>query len=469
MPSKRKKNKRRMRRVQAQRRALEEQHAANPPIKTSSGTAVRPPPITNLKKAAKPTAKTAPPNRENLPQAVPISIPLVEPQKEEPEPVEKEDAAEVHDEIATVESGGVLLEQASCELDVESRVGDEVVDSAHVSKDGPVESSPPVKPSTVEDDLAQEAESSVSESEAVFEVAAPEEAPAEVASEAENQTECNEIIQKETDHTYEICEADSEKAETLAEEDAEAKLELEGAITEEVSISESAKEAAEDREVEDLTSDKSPAEDTGSVEEAVIETVEAENGVEVGPLELPEEGEEKVEDVAEEDLAALSVEPVTAAEDVPVSSLEIPTVLNAITESPMDEADLPFVEAKEEAADLPVHESVVTESVSAVNDAVSSSPIVQLETERTGDTFTTQIESSDSATAAAAHAEAPAAPTEENAANQSCLDVLTDEVKSGDFPCQIQIPVEAKQLNAVELSVEIAQNGNVVPEVPIEG
>ncbi|XP_038161765.1 fibrous sheath CABYR-binding protein isoform X2 [Cyprinodon tularosa] len=454
MPSKRKKNKRRMRRVQAQRRALEEQHAANPPIKTSSGTAVRPPPITNLKKAAKPTAKTAPPNRENLPQAVPISIPLVEPQKEEPEPVEKEDAAEVHDEIATVESGGVLLEQASCELDVESRVGDEVVDSAHVSKDGPVESSPPVKPSTVEDDLAQEAESSVSESEAVFEVAAPEEAPAEVASEAE---------------TYEICEADSEKAETLAEEDAEAKLELEGAITEEVSISESAKEAAEDREVEDLTSDKSPAEDTGSVEEAVIETVEAENGVEVGPLELPEEGEEKVEDVAEEDLAALSVEPVTAAEDVPVSSLEIPTVLNAITESPMDEADLPFVEAKEEAADLPVHESVVTESVSAVNDAVSSSPIVQLETERTGDTFTTQIESSDSATAAAAHAEAPAAPTEENAANQSCLDVLTDEVKSGDFPCQIQIPVEAKQLNAVELSVEIAQNGNVVPEVPIEG
>ncbi|XP_015231030.1 PREDICTED: fibrous sheath CABYR-binding protein-like isoform X2 [Cyprinodon variegatus] len=454
MPSKRKKNKRRMRRVQAQRRALEEQHAANPPIKTSSGTAVRPPPITNLKKAAKPTAKTAPPNRENLPQAVPISIPLVEPQKEEPEPVEKEDTADVHDEIATVESGGVLLEQASCELDVESRVGDEVVDPAHVGKDGPVESSPPVKPSTVEDDLAQEAESSVSESEAVFEVAAPEEAPAEVASEAE---------------TYEICEADSEKAETLAEEDAEAKLELEGAITEEVSISESAKEAAEDREIEDLTSDKSPAEDTGSVEEAVIETVEAENGVEVGPLEPPEEGEEKVEDVAEEDLAALSVEPVTAAEDVPVSSLEIPTVLNAITESPMEEADLPFVEAKEEAADLPVHESVVTESVSAVNDAVSSSPLVQLETERTGDTFTTQIESSDSATAAAAHAEAPDAPTEENAADQSCLDVLTDEVKSGDFPCQIQIPVEAKQLNAVELSVEIAQNGNIVPEVPIEG
>ncbi|MED6287702.1 hypothetical protein CHARACLAT_018968 [Characodon lateralis] len=167
MPSKRKKNKRRMRRVQAQRRALEEQHAANPPIKSSSGIAISALPIPTPIKAG----KTAPPTCAKLQQAIPISVPLVELPKVEQEPVLKDDATEVFKvEVAAEESDGVLLERASAGLEVESRVGDEVEGPALVTKGAPVQSSPPVEPSTVEADLAQEVEVTVSEAEPTSEV-----------------------------------------------------------------------------------------------------------------------------------------------------------------------------------------------------------------------------------------------------------------------------------------------------------
>lgn len=111
--------------------------------------------------------------------------------------------------------------------------------------------------------------------------------------------------------TQDVCEADSEKDVTLAEEDTETKEELEVSITEEVTILESVKEQAEEPVVEDLTSDQSPADvehaaektesDTGSEVEVVIETLE--------PAEPPEDGEEKLEDSA-----ALSVQSVAAIE-----------------------------------------------------------------------------------------------------------------------------------------------------------
>ncbi|KAM4746743.1 uncharacterized protein FYW61_021778 isoform 2-T3 [Anableps anableps] len=439
MPSKRKKNKRRMRRVQAQRRALEELHAANPPIKASSGIAISAPPLATPKKAA----KTSPPTREKLQQAVPISVPIVEPLKVEPEPVVKEDAAEAFMvEVIAAESNGVLLEEATVELEVESRVGDEVEGPARVTKEAPVESSPLLEPSTVEADLAKEAEVAVSETEPVCEVAAPDEAPVVVAAEAE--TEDNDVIETETDQTHDVCEANSEKAVTLAEDDTEIKEELEVASTEEVNISESVKEEAEEPVVEDLTRDQYPAEvepaaektetDTGSEVEVITETLEPVKETEkVSPAEPPEDGEGKLEDLAEDDSATLSVKSVTAAEDSLVPSVEIPAVLNTITESPLDEADPPIVEDTEEA-------------------------------EGTGDT---QTESMD-ATPADPQTES-AAPNA--AANQTCLDVLSEEAKSEgcDVPCQGQLPVEAVQLAAVELSVEITQNGNIVPEVSIEG
>ncbi|MEQ2199957.1 hypothetical protein XENOCAPTIV_018114 [Xenoophorus captivus] len=182
MPSKRKKNKRRMRRVQAQRRALEEQHAANPPIKSSPGIAISAPSIPTPIKAG----KTAPPTCAKLPQAIPISVPLVELPKVEQEPVLKDNATEVFKvEVAAEESDGVLLERASAGLEVESRVGDEVEGPALVTKGAPVQSSPPVEPSTVEADLAQEVEVTVSEAEPTSEVAAPDEAPVDFAAVAE--------------------------------------------------------------------------------------------------------------------------------------------------------------------------------------------------------------------------------------------------------------------------------------------
>ncbi|XP_047236123.1 endochitinase A-like isoform X1 [Girardinichthys multiradiatus] len=456
MPSKRKKNKRRMRRVQSQRRALEEQHAGNPPIKSSSGIAISAPPIPTPIKAG----KTAPPTCAKLPQAIPISVPLVELPKVEQEPVLKDDATEVFKvEVAAEESDGVLLERAPAGLEVESRVGDEVEGPALVTKGAPVQSSPPVEPSTVEADLAQEVEVIVSEAEPTSEVAAPDEAPVDFAAVAE---------------TRDVWEADLEKVVTLAEEHTETKDQLEVAITRDITISESVREADEEPEVE-YPSEVEPAaekteNDTGSEVESVTETLEAEVEAEkVSPAVPAEGGEEKLKVLAEEDSAALSVESVTSVEDVFGPSVENPAVLDTITEAPLDEADPPVVETTEGIADPLVHEFVVTESVSAAKDVVSASAVVQQETKGTWDMLATQTEPMDAAPADPETAVAPAG--EKAAADQTCLDVLSDEVKSGgcEVPCQLQFPVEAGQLDAVELSVEISQNGSIVPEVSIEG
>lgn len=89
----------------------------------------------------------------------------------EPEPVVKEDASEVSQvEVAAAQSDGLQLEQATLALEVESRVADEVEGPARVSKEAPVESSPPGDSSIVEADLAKEAEVAVSEPEPVSEV-----------------------------------------------------------------------------------------------------------------------------------------------------------------------------------------------------------------------------------------------------------------------------------------------------------
>ncbi|KAK5598860.1 hypothetical protein CRENBAI_003120 [Crenichthys baileyi] len=448
MPSKRKKNKRRMRRVQAQRRALEEQHTANPPIKSSSGIAINASPIPTPIKAG----KTAPPTSEKLPQAIPISVPLVEPPKVEQETVLKDDATEAFKvEVAAEDSDGVLLERASAGLEVESTVGDEVEGPTLVTKIAPVQSSPLVEPSTVEADLAQEVEVTVSEAELTSEVAAPDEAPVDFAAVAE---------------TQDVWEAHSEKVATLAEEHTETKLQLEVAITRDITISESVREADEEPEVE-YPSEVEPAaekteSDAGSEVESVTETLEAEEEAEkVSPAVPAEGGEEKLKVLAEEDSAGLSVESVTSVE-----------VLDTITEAPLDEADPPVVETTEGIADPLVHEFVVTESVSAVKDVVSASAAVQQDTKGTWDMLATQTEPMDAAPADPEIAVAPAGEVGTNAAaDQTCLDVLSDEAKSGgcEVPCQLQLPVEAGQLGAVELSVEISQNGSIVPEVSIEG
>ncbi|XP_054895808.1 fibrous sheath CABYR-binding protein [Poeciliopsis prolifica] len=449
MPSKRKKNKRRMRRVQAQRRALEDQHAANPPIKASSGIAISAPPTATPKKAA----KISPPTREKRPQVIPISAPAVEPPKFEPQPVVKEEAAEAFVAEVAASDDGVLLEQATVE--VESRVGDEVEGPARVAKEAPIKSIPPAEPSTVEDDLTKEAEVPVPETKPVSEVTTPGEAPVVVAAEAE--TEDNEDAQTEMGQTQDVCEA---------EEDTETKEELEVSITEEVTISESVKEQAEEPVGEDLTSDQSPAEvghaaektesDTGPEVEVVIERLES--------AEPPEDGEEKLEDSA-----ALSVQSVAAIEGALGQPVEIPAVLNTITEAPLDEADPPVVEHSEGSADLLLQQLADTESVSTVKD-VSTSAVVQQEAEGTGDTFIPQTESTDAAPAEP-ETDSAAPAGEIAAANQKCLDVSSEEVKSGgcDVPCQGQLPVEAVQLGGAELSVEITQNGNIVPEVSMEG
>lgn len=127
---------------QAQRRALEEQHAANPPVKASRGIAVSAPPVGTTKKAA----KAPPPAPEKISQSIPAAAPTVETPKLEPkaEPVAKP----IPDEVQAPESEAVLLEQtpATAEIEVPTPV---TVEARAVE-------TPSVKPSTVEANVVQE-------------------------------------------------------------------------------------------------------------------------------------------------------------------------------------------------------------------------------------------------------------------------------------------------------------------------
>ncbi|XP_044051279.1 calphotin-like isoform X2 [Siniperca chuatsi] len=186
MPSKRKKNKRRMRRVQAQRRALEEQHAANPPVKASPGIAVSAPPAAAPKKVA----KTPAPAPEKIPEAIPIAVPIVETPKVEPEPVVIEPVAEpVPVEVEAPEPEAVVFEQTPVEVEV----------PAPITEEAPVIETPPAEPSIVEAAIVQEAEPIIPETEPVTEAVPPAEAPVVAPAETEIQTEETTIIATETE------------------------------------------------------------------------------------------------------------------------------------------------------------------------------------------------------------------------------------------------------------------------------
>lgn len=151
---------------QALRRALEDQHAANPPIKSGPGIAASTPPA-----APKKAAKSAAPRQ--IPRADPVPAPVVQIPKVEPELIVKEP---VH---AEVEKPNVdLLEQAPTEVKADSNVEDEVGGPADfeiearvgLSEKSPVEWTPPVRPSTGQADLIQEAQFIVPQTVPVTEV-----------------------------------------------------------------------------------------------------------------------------------------------------------------------------------------------------------------------------------------------------------------------------------------------------------
>ncbi|XP_054587652.2 fibrous sheath CABYR-binding protein isoform X3 [Nothobranchius furzeri] len=433
MPSKRKKNKRRMRRVQAQRRALEEQHAANPPIKASPGTAVSAPPTTTPTKVPEPAS----PPSENKPRVIPITVPVVQTPKVEPQPAVKEPVAEpVQAEVTTKEPDVELLLQVPAEVEVE--IHPEVEAEAHITEAPLVGWTPPVESVTDEAGVGQEAELDVPEPEPVNEIRLPDEAP--VGAPAATET-VDVVSIPETEQTHDVR---APEAEILSEEVTEDKVELEVAVTEDVSVPEHVREPSEDPAVEDLSNHVSAEAEAaadvadGSMVAAVAERPELEQ-------ESPSPAASIQEEVLED----------AAAEEAPVLSAGIPEQVK--------EAEVS--ETKEVGAGVCLHDyevDDVTARAWPAEGALTASAVIQQEFIIAG------TESRDVSPAAAAP---PEDEVSSNSAEQTSLSASSEEPKTEacDATCLIQLPVKSVQLGSVEISVETALNGHIVPEVSIEG
>ncbi|XP_035801535.1 probable serine/threonine-protein kinase kinX isoform X2 [Amphiprion ocellaris] len=360
----------------------------------------------------------------------------------------------------------------------------------------------------------------------------PAEAPVVAPAETEIPTVDTTVIETETEQTSEVCEPETEvEAEAVAEE--ETVTEVEVVIPEDVVVPESEIEITEEpaaEVVEEISSEQVEAEQVEAeqveaeqveaeqveAEQVEAEKVEAEQAeaeqVVVEPVademvtetvaesvvevisEVPEpeqvteaavspaapaeeeEDEGEVEVLAEKDAPEVPAEPVTVTEDVPVQSVEIPVVPDTIPETVVEEAAPIVNETTEVVADMLVDDFVVTESVSAVEVAIAeSAAAVEQDVVATIDTpiDVPQTESMD--VTPAEPEPAVVVPAEEMiidaATEQKCLDMLSEEPKSEmcDMPCQMQLAVESVQLSSVEMPVETALNGHIVPEVSIEG
>ncbi|KAL3975498.1 hypothetical protein ACER0C_021384 [Sarotherodon galilaeus] len=469
MPSKRKKNKRRMRRVQAQRRALEEQHAANPPVKASRGIAVSAPPAGTTKKAAK--APPPAPAPEKISQAIPAVIPTVETPKLEPkaEPVAKP----IPDEVQPPQSQAVLLEQtpATAEIEVPTPVTVEALAA----------DTPSVKPSTVEANVVQEPEPKIPETEPITEVTPSPEAPVVAPTETEIHTVDSAIIKTETQETEDKCETQEEVgAEALAEEGAVTEVEVEVAVTEDIAVPEPVTRASEKTVGDAVSGGQVSAEAQPPLGKVVTETV-AESVVEV-VTDVPENervteaavspatpaAEDGKEVLVEENAPEVPAETAIKTEQAPVNSVEAAAVPETSPEATAQEAT-----PKEDAVAMlidatPVDEFVLTESVSPVEVATESAA-VQQEILPVNDTSSAQTDSVDVTTSEFEPAVAPAEHTD--AAEPKCLDRQSEASKSEicDVECQMEISVESVQLSSVEMPVETALNAHIVPEVSIEG
>ncbi|XP_051807139.1 calphotin-like isoform X3 [Acanthochromis polyacanthus] len=332
-------------------------------------------------------------------------------------------------------------------------------------------------------------------------VVPPAEAPVVAPAETEIQTVDTTVIETETEQTFEVCEpVTGVEAEAVAEEETVTEVEVvipedvavpepeieitkepAAEVVEEISSAVEAEQAEAEQVVVEPVADEVVTETVAeSVVEVISEVPEPEQVTEaaVSPAAPAEEEEDDggVEVLAEEEAPEVPAEPVTVAEDVPVQSVEIPVVPDTIPEALVEEAAPVITKTTEAVADTLVDDFVVTESVSAVEVAVAESPAaVEQDVVATIDTpiDVPQTESMD--VTPAEPEPAVVVPAEEMiidaATEQKCLDMLSEEPKSEmcDMPCQMQLAVESVQLNSVEMSVETALNGHIVPEVSIEG
>nr|XP_020453853.1 calphotin-like isoform X2 [Monopterus albus] len=408
MPSKRKKNKRRMRGVQAQRRVLEEQHVANLPVKASPGIAVSAP--------------------AKIPEAVPFALPIAVPTVETPRVEQKQVVKEPFAEPAPVKVDApkpetVLLEQTPAEAEVQV--------PAWVTEEAPAIMTPPVAPSTVKATAVQEAEVHTSDTT---------------------------LITTETEQMHDLCKPDNEvEVEALPEADIVSDVAVKVSVVADTSIPAPITVAAHEPVVEALASDQAsagaePATETTvretvvSVEEVITEIPEPEQVTEVvvSPAAVAGEEEDEDEELAE-DAPEVPAEPVTVTE-VPDTVPEAPGT--EVKEAP----------ATQDVAD-PLVDHSVTEILSVMEEIVAPS-----------DTFSIQTESVRVTPAEPKPATVPAEEVVIKS-EQTSLDAPLEEPKSEicDMPCQAQFDVEPVQLSSVETSVETALNGHIIPEVSTEG
>ncbi|XP_024272759.2 fibrous sheath CABYR-binding protein-like isoform X2 [Oncorhynchus tshawytscha] len=337
MPSKRKKNKRRMRRVQAQRRVLEEQHSTGAGKGTPGVAAVAPPleilncpPLLSPPPVVKvPVVK--PPEISNchplIPPTIVVKVPFVQP----PAPVKVPDP----EAVVTVVEPEVVAAEVEVEAPVEAPVEVEVEAPEEVPEEVPVEAPeevPVEAPVEAPEEVPVEAPEEVP-------VEAPEKVPVEAPEEVP--VEAPEEVPAETPEEVPVEAPEEVPVEAPEEVPVEAPEEVPVEAPEEVPV-----EAPEEVPVE--TPEEVPVE---APEEVPVEVpvVEAEAPVEP-PTEETAAGQEVEESIIPE------TEPVTEAipiPEAPVSALaefEVQVANSvAITTEIAQTHDEPGLEAEVEA------------------------------------------------------------------------------------------------------------------------
>nr|XP_023835222.1 calphotin-like isoform X2 [Salvelinus alpinus] len=458
MPSKRKKNKRRMRRVQAQRKVLEEQHVAGTGKGTPGVAAVAAPPV-KVKEVAK-CPKLVPIQTQVV--NVPVVALLAPVEVPEPKPMVAAEVVAAEVEVEAPVEAPVEAEEATLEVEAPIETPDVVDGPVEAPEEVPVVEVPaetPVGPPTEETAAVQEVEESfIPKMELVMEAASIPEAPVSAPDEFET-------------HDEPLVKAEVE-AEIVAKVQAEVKAVVEpecGPVVEAVAA---------------------PVVET---EEVVIDT---EDSPEVIPMvntdAIPEEVEVEEAPVVTED------EPVTtqAPEEVPVET--IPETLSEPVVAPVDEAPVADVAPSEPLVEAPVDSVIdtvadnfiITESVPTVEAAMAEPAIEEQVPAVPTDALEDLSESLNNAPPVSEPApvtadevidakeeieaqmeiEAKKDATDENTA----LDVLSGHFSApqpviSELQCHMQLASAPVELASVDIPAEAALNGHIATEVAIEG
>ncbi|XP_070303031.1 calphotin isoform X3 [Salvelinus sp. IW2-2015] len=352
MPSKRKKNKLRMRRVQAQRRVLEEQHSTGAGKGTSGVAAVAPPsskgPVVKVPVVKPPEISNCHPL---IPPTIVVKVPFVQPpapvKLPEPEPA----VAVVEPEVVAAEVEVETPVEAPVEVEVEAPEEVPVEAPEEVPVEAPVvEAEAPVEPPTEETTAGQEVEESIIPgTEPVTEAIPIPEAPVSVLAEFK--------VENSVAITTEI-------AQTHEEPWLEAEVEAE--IVDEVQVK---VEAVVEEEPEPDPVVKAEA---APVVEAELELEES--GIKDGDSPFVK-AEVIPEDIDVEEHETVMTE---APEDVPVETEIIPEKLWKPVEAQVEEAPIAEVAPAELLVEAPVDPVInimadfaITESVPVVEAAMA--------------------------------------------------------------------------------------------------